>query len=55
MRRSKRYREAVKDLDLNRNYEVSEAVGILKDRSRVKFNESFELAVKLKQLSSMLK
>jgi large subunit ribosomal protein L1 len=47
MRRSKRYREAVKDLDLGRNYEVGEAVGILKERSRVKFNESFELAIKL--------
>jgi large subunit ribosomal protein L1 len=47
MRRSKRYREAVKDLDINRGYDVAEAVQILKERSRVKFNESFELAVKL--------
>ena len=45
--RSKRYREAVKDLDPKRNYEVAEAVGLLKDRSRVRFDESFELAVKL--------
>ncbi len=47
MRRSKRYREAVKDLDLARNYDVDEAVKILKERSKVRFNESFELAVKL--------
>jgi large subunit ribosomal protein L1 len=47
MRRSKRYREAVKDLDLSRDYQVGEAVHILKECSKVKFNESFELAVKL--------
>jgi large subunit ribosomal protein L1 len=47
MRRSKRYQEAVKDLDLAKDYQVSEAVHILKDCSKVKFNESFELAVKL--------
>ena len=45
--RSKRYREAVKDLDLTRVYGVAEAVEALKGRSKVKFNESFELAVKL--------
>jgi large subunit ribosomal protein L1 len=47
MRRSKRYQEAVKELDFARNYEVGEAVQVLKDCSKVKFNESFELAVKL--------
>jgi ribosomal protein L1 len=41
MRRSKRYKEAVKDLDLARNYGVDEAVKILKERSKVRFNESF--------------
>jgi large subunit ribosomal protein L1 len=47
MRRSKRYENAVKDIDLNKNYEVDEAVKLLQDRSKVKFNESFELAIKL--------
>lgn len=45
--RSKRYREAVKDLDLGRNFEIPEAVGLLRERSKTKFDESFELAVKL--------
>ncbi len=45
--RSRRYREAVKDLDLARNYAVPEAVGLLKGRSKTRFDESFELAVKL--------
>jgi len=47
MRRSKRYQEAVKELDLARSYEIGEAVQVLKDCSKVRFNESFELAVKL--------
>jgi len=47
MRRSKRYREAVKDLDLKKNFGIEEAVSALKERSKVKFNESFELAIKL--------
>ena len=45
--RSKRYREVVKDLDLGRNFEIPEAVGLLRERSKTKFDESFELAVKL--------
>ena len=45
--RSKRYREAVKDLDLSRPYPVAEAIGLLKERSKIKFDESLELAVKL--------
>ncbi len=47
MRRSKRYQEAVKELDLAKNYDIDEAVQVLQDCSKVKFNESFELAVKL--------
>ena len=45
--RSKRYREAVKDLDLGRSFDIPEAVGLLRERSKTKFDESFELAVKL--------
>ncbi len=45
--RSKRYREAVKDLDLGKNFGIPDAVGLLQERSKTKFDESFELAVKL--------
>jgi large subunit ribosomal protein L1 len=45
--RSKRYRKALEGLDLARNYTVAEAVKLLKERSKVKFDESVELAVKL--------
>jgi len=47
MIRSKRYREAVKDLDLAKSYAIAEAVHLLRERSKVKFDESFELAIKL--------
>jgi large subunit ribosomal protein L1 len=47
MNRSKRYRAAVEGLDLEKSYHVAEAVDILKGRSKVKFDESFELAIKL--------
>jgi large subunit ribosomal protein L1 len=45
--RSKRYRQALEGLDLTRNYSVAEAVKLLKERSKVKFDESLEMAVKL--------
>jgi large subunit ribosomal protein L1 len=45
--RSKRYRQAVEGLDLAKNYSVGEAVKLLKERSKVKFDESLELAIKL--------
>jgi large subunit ribosomal protein L1 len=45
--RSKRYQKAVEGLDLAKAYAVPEAVKILKERSKVKFDESVELAIKL--------
>lgn len=45
--RSKRYRQAVEGLDLSKSYPVGEAVALLKERSKVKFDESLELAIKL--------
>jgi large subunit ribosomal protein L1 len=45
--RSKRYQQAVAGLDLSKAYPAEEAVKLLKERSKVKFDESVELAVKL--------
>ena len=45
--RSKRYKKAVEGVDLAKLYPVDEAVKLLKDRSKVKFDESVELAIKL--------
>ena len=45
--RSKRYRKAVEGLDLSKTFPVGEAVKLLKERSKVKFDESVELAIKL--------
>lgn len=43
----KRYREALKKVDRNRLYPAKEALGLLKEISSVKFNETVEVAVKL--------
>jgi large subunit ribosomal protein L1 len=45
--RSKRYKKAVEGLDLAKTYTVPEAAKLLKERSKVKFDESVELAIKL--------
>lgn len=47
MKRSKRYREAVKVLDSDKIYSIEEAVGVLKNMPHAKFDETLELSVKL--------
>jgi len=46
-KRSKRYKEAVKAVDINKIYRLQDAVAVLKKMSRVKFNETVDLALKL--------
>ncbi|HOX08113.1 MAG TPA: 50S ribosomal protein L1 [Planctomycetota bacterium] len=45
--RSKRYKKSLEGLDLAKIYQVDEAVKLLKERSKVKFDESVELAIRL--------
>ena len=45
--RSKRYEKAVEGVDLSKTFSVEDAVKLLKERSKVKFDESVELAIKL--------
>lgn len=47
MKRSKRYKTAVKGIDFQKKYSIKEAVEILKSVSPVKFNETFEVALNL--------
>ena len=47
MKRSKRFSDAVKDIDFAKVYSIEEAVSILKDVSPAKFDETFELALKM--------
>lgn len=46
MKRSKRYKEIKEHVD-NKEYSISEAIPFLKDNSRVKFDETVEVAVRL--------
>ncbi len=47
MKRSKRYKEALSKIDRQRQYELNEAIGILKDLPKVKFDETLELHMNL--------
>lgn len=47
MKRSKRFSDAVKEIDLSKVYSITEAVTILKQVSPAKFDETFELALKM--------
>ncbi|MCH9617319.1 MAG: 50S ribosomal protein L1 [Chlamydiia bacterium] len=47
MKRSKRFNDAVKDIDLAKVYSIDEAVKVLKAVSPAKFDETFELALKM--------
>lgn len=46
-KRSKRYKEINKNIDANRQYSLDEAIGIIKEAPKVKFDETVNLAVKL--------
>jgi len=46
-KKSKRYREIFKDLDQTKSYKISEAIKLVKERSKVKFIESVDLNINL--------
>lgn len=47
MKRSKRYKEAVSKIDRQRQYDLDEALGILKELPKAKFDETIELHMNL--------
>lgn len=47
MAKSKRFKDAIKDLDLTRSYSVKDAIAVLKKFSPVKFDETFEVALNM--------
>ncbi len=47
MKRSKRYREAVSKIDRLRQYDLGEAIGVLKELPKAKFDETIELHMNL--------
>ena len=47
MKNSKRVKEITKNIDLAKEYSLEDAVKILKDNSKVKFNESLDCAIRL--------
>lgn len=47
MQKSKRYKEVSKSVDVEKEYSLEEAVETLKKVSKVKFNESFDCAIRL--------
>ncbi|MCH9812035.1 50S ribosomal protein L1 [bacterium] len=47
MKRSKRFSDGVKDLDLTKVYSIDEAVEVLKGVSPAKFDETFEVALNM--------
>ena len=49
----KKYVEASKKVEKNKNYEISEAVKLAKETSTTKFDSSVELAIKLYQFFLM--
>src|SRR5690242_8243598 len=44
---SKRYRKAIEGVDSERAYEIADAVKLLKQRAKAKFDETIELAINL--------
>jgi large subunit ribosomal protein L1 len=47
MTNSKRNKEIAKSFDKNKEYSIAEAIKIIKDNSKVKFNESLDCAIRL--------
>ena len=47
MKHGKNYSDSVKAFDLTKTYEASEAVGIVLDTAKAKFDETIELHVRL--------
>ena len=59
MKISKRKKEALKNVDLNKSYSLDEASKIVKDNSKVKFDATIDLAIRLgvdpKQANQMVR
>jgi large subunit ribosomal protein L1 len=47
MKKSKRYKEALKNIDSNKEYSIIDAVKTLKENSKVKFSETLDCAIRL--------
>ncbi len=47
MKSSKRFREALKNIDINKEYSLQDAIQALKDNSKLKFDESLDCAIRL--------
>lgn len=47
MQKTKRNKEIIKSVDLNKDYLINEAIDVLKKSSRVKFVESVDVAIRL--------
>ncbi|MCH9621562.1 MAG: 50S ribosomal protein L1 [Chlamydiia bacterium] len=47
MAQSKRFKDAIKDLDLAKVYSIKDAIAVLKKFSPVKFDETFEVALNM--------
>jgi len=46
-KRGKRYNALIKSFDLNKEYFIREAIDIVKKNATAKFDESFEISIKL--------
>ena len=46
-KKSKRYREIIKDIDQTKSYKIAEAIKLIKKNSKVKFIESLDLSINL--------
>ncbi|HOV92485.1 MAG TPA: 50S ribosomal protein L1 [Candidatus Kapabacteria bacterium] len=46
-KKSKRFRELIKKVDPKKSYELNEAISLVKNTATAKFDESFEVAIKL--------
>ncbi len=46
-KKSKRYRDLIKDLDQTKSYKIGEAIKLIKKSSKVKFIESIDLSINL--------
>jgi large subunit ribosomal protein L1 len=46
-KRSKRYKEIIKKIDKNKLYSLDDAIGLIKETAKVKFDETVELSIRL--------
>ncbi len=47
MKSSKRFKEALKNIDINKEYSLQDAIKALKNNSKLKFDESLDCAIRL--------